>query len=89
MVPPHCTQTEGGRTPDLEGHRIALRIGINSGPLVAGIFGTHKFAYDLWDDAVNVASHMESVRIAGAIQVTDATYQLIHDDFVCETRGSD
>ena len=75
-------------THDFEGRRISLRIGINSGPVVAGIVGTHKFAYDLWGDAVNVASRMESEGIPGAIQVTDATYQLIRDDFVCEPRGS-
>jgi len=73
---------------DFEGHRISLRIGINSGPVVAGIVGTHKFAYDLWGDAVNVASRMESEGIPGAIQITDATYQLIREHFVCEPRGS-
>jgi adenylate cyclase len=75
-------------THDFESQRISLRIGINSGPVVAGIVGTHKFAYDLWGDAVNVASRMESEGIPGAIQVTDATYQLIRNDFVCEPRGS-
>jgi guanylate cyclase len=73
---------------EFEGRRISLRIGINSGPVVAGIVGTHKFAYDLWGDAVNVASRMESGGIPGAIQVTDATYQLIRNDFVCEPRGT-
>ena len=71
-----------------EGHDIALRIGINSGPVVAGIVGTHKFAYDLWGDVVNTASRMESEGIAGAIQVTPATYELIRDEFVCEDPGS-
>jgi adenylate cyclase len=75
-------------THDFAGHRISLRIGINSGPVVAGIVGTHKFAYDLWGDTVNVASRMESGGIPGAIQVTDATYQLIRNDFLCEPRGS-
>ena len=70
-----------------EGHDIALRIGINSRPVVAGIVGTHKFAYDLWGDVVNTASRMESEGIAGAIRVTPATYELIRDEFVCETRG--
>jgi len=69
------------------GHDISLRIGINSGPVVAGIVGTHKFAYDLWGDVVNTASRMESEGVAGAIQVTPATYELIRDGFVCEPRG--
>lgn len=75
-------------THDFLGHRISMRIGVNSGPVVAGIVGTHKFAYDLWGDAVNVASRMESAGIPGAIQITDATYQLIRNGFVCEPRGS-
>jgi len=70
-----------------DGHDITLRIGINSGPLVAGVVGTHKFSYDLWGDVVNVASRMESEGVPGAIQVTAATYELIRDRFVCEPRG--
>lgn len=69
------------------GHDISLRIGINSGPVVAGIVGTHKFAYDLWGDVVNTASRMESEGVEGSIQVTPATYELIRDEFVCEPRG--
>jgi adenylate cyclase len=69
------------------GHDISLRIGINSGPVVAGIVGTNKFAYDLWGDVVNTASRMESEGVAGSIQVTLATYELIRDEFVCEPRG--
>ncbi len=69
------------------GHDISLRIGINSGPVVAGIVGTHKFAYDLWGDVVNTASRMESQGVAGSIQVTPATYELIRGEFVCEPRG--
>jgi class 3 adenylate cyclase len=60
---------------------------LDPGPVVAGIVGTSKFAYDLWGDPVNVASRMESEGIPGAIQVTDTTYHLIRDDFVCEPRG--
>jgi len=70
-----------------DGHKISLRIGINSGPVVAGIIGIHKFAYDLWGDVVNTASRMESEGLAGSIQVTPATYELIRDKFVCERRG--
>ena len=71
----------------IHGHEIRLRIGINSGPVVAGIIGTHKFSYDLWGDAVNTASRMESGGVAGSIQVSSATYLLIRDRFVCEPRG--
>lgn len=71
----------------VDGHTITMRIGINSGPVVAGIVGTHKFAYDLWGDVVNTASRMESGGIQGAIQVTPATHELIRDAFVCEQRG--
>jgi guanylate cyclase len=70
-----------------DGHELRLRIGINSGRVVAGVVGTHKFAYDLWGDVVNTASRMESEGIPGSIQVTPATYELIRDGFVCEPRG--
>jgi guanylate cyclase len=70
-----------------DGRQISMRIGINSGPVVAGIIGTHKFAYDLWGDAVNTASRMESEGVEGGIQISEASYQLIKDDFVCEPRG--
>ena len=70
-----------------DGHTISMRIGINSGPVVAGIVGTHKFAYDLWGDVVNTASRMEAGGIPGAIQMTPATHDLIRDAFVCEHRG--
>ena len=71
----------------INGHRLNLRIGIDSGPVVAGVVGTDKFAYDLWGDTVNTASRMESGGIPGAIQVTAATEALIRDEFVCEPRG--
>ena len=74
-------------THQYAGREIQLRIGINSGPVVAGIVGTHKFAYDLWGDVVNTASRMESEGIPGQIQLTQATFDLIHSDFVCEARG--
>ncbi|MGI9647263.1 MAG: adenylate/guanylate cyclase domain-containing protein [Acidimicrobiia bacterium] len=70
-----------------DGHAISLRIGINSGPVVAGIVGTHKFAYDLWGDTVNTASRMESEGLAGEIQLSTATYELIRDEFECRPRG--
>jgi adenylate cyclase len=70
------------------GHKVNLRIGINSGPVVAGVIGRKKFIYDLWGDAVNTASRMESHGSNGTIQITRATYELIKDDFVCEPRGT-
>jgi guanylate cyclase len=69
------------------GHRLALRIGINSGSVVAGVIGTHKFIYDLWGDAVNIASRMESHGTGGSIQVSRSTYDLIQGAFGCERRG--
>jgi guanylate cyclase len=72
---------------DFRGQRLQFRIGINSGPLVAGVIGTRKFIYDLWGDAVNTASRMESHGEQGTIQITRTTFELIKDDFVCEPRG--
>ncbi|ELS30752.1 MULTISPECIES: adenylate/guanylate cyclase domain-containing protein [Pseudanabaena] len=70
-----------------DGVQIAMRIGINSGPVVAGVIGTKKFIYDLWGDTVNVASRMESLGTANAIQVTESTYIRIREQFNCEKRG--
>jgi len=72
----------------LNGQRVEFRIGINSGPLVAGVIGTTKFHYDVWGDTVNVASRMESHGQPGRVHVTASTYALIKDEFVCEPRGS-
>lgn len=72
---------------EFEGRRIRLRIGINSGPVVAGIIGTHKFAYDLWGDVVNTTSRMESEGLSGSIQLSGSTFSLIEDRFICERRG--
>ncbi len=69
------------------GRKISFRIGINSGPVVAGVIGRKKFIYDLWGDAVNVASRMESTGASGMIQITRATYERIRDEFACEPRG--
>ncbi len=70
------------------GRRVSFRIGINSGPMIAGVIGRRKFVYDVWGDAVNVASRMESHGQGGTIQITGATYDLIKDDFTCEPRGA-
>jgi adenylate cyclase len=64
-----------------------LRIGINSGPVVAGVIGRKKFIYDLWGDAVNIASRMESQGQSQCIQITGDTFRLIGDEFICEPRG--
>ncbi|PZV16218.1 MAG: hypothetical protein DCF20_08745 [Pseudanabaena sp.] len=70
-----------------EGIQISMRIGINSGPVIAGVIGTKKFIYDLWGDTVNVASRMESLGLAKAIQVTEETYLRLRDQFNFEKRG--
>lgn len=67
---------------------LELRIGINSGPVVAGVIGRKRFLYDLWGDAVNMASRMESHGTPGQIQVTRATYELLSDEFELEPRGT-
>jgi class 3 adenylate cyclase/cell fate (sporulation/competence/biofilm development) regulator YmcA (YheA/YmcA/DUF963 family) len=64
-----------------------IRIGINSGPLIAGIVGVKKFAYDIWGDTVNTASRMESSGLPGKINISQATFELIHNEFTCIHRG--
>jgi guanylate cyclase len=73
--------------PPIGDRRLSFRIGINSGPAIAGVIGTRKFHYDVWGDMVNVASRMESQGVPGKIQVTPATYALIKDEFICEPHG--
>mgnify|MGYP005848467253 CR=1 FL=1 len=70
-----------------DGNPFCLRIGINTGPVVAGVIGTKKFTYDLWGDTVNVASRMESQGVAGRIQITDTTFEHLKDKYIFEPRG--
>ena len=66
---------------------VQLRIGINTGAVVAGVIGIHKFIYDLWGDAVNIASRMESSGTPGQIQITESTYQRLKPKYLLQERG--
>jgi class 3 adenylate cyclase len=72
---------------DPHGHPVPLRVGMASGPVVAGVVGSRRFFYDVWGDAVNVASRMESTDSVGCIQVPEAMYERLNDDFVLQERG--
>jgi guanylate cyclase len=69
------------------GRDVAMRFGINTGPAVAGVVGQRNFHYDIWGDAVNTASRMESHGEPSRIQISEATYELVKDVFECEPRG--
>jgi len=70
------------------GHHIDLRVGINSGPVMAGVIGRRKFIYDVWGQAVNLASRMESQGVPGCIQISRSTYELIRGEFTCRANGA-
>ncbi len=72
---------------DPDGRAVPLRIGLATGPVVAGVVGARKFFYDVWGDAVNVASRMESTDVEGRIQVPQAVYERLKSDYVLEKRG--
>jgi guanylate cyclase len=76
-----------GEITGRDGRPLTLRVGINSGPAVAGIIGRTKFQYDLWGDTVNTASRMESHGVPGRVQITQSTLRLVEPYFVCEPRG--
>ena len=64
-----------------------LRLGIHTGPVIAGVVGTKKFAYDIWGDTVNTASRMESSGEVGKVNISETTYELVKDKFNCLPRG--
>jgi class 3 adenylate cyclase len=72
--------------PAADGQRLALRTGIASGPLVAGVIGERKYSYDLWGDTVNTAARMQSSGVPGCVQVTDETHRLLGDRYAFEAR---
>jgi class 3 adenylate cyclase len=78
---------EVARRTDPDGQPLAVRIGIDTGPVVAGVIGTSRFSYDLWGDTVNTASRMESQGMAGCIQVTARTYERLRDGYRFQRRG--
>lgn len=72
---------------DITDATFDIRIGINTGPVVAGVVGTKKFAYDIWGDTVNIASRMESNSEPGRINISEDTYNIVQHTFSCEYRG--
>jgi len=80
-------QAEITKFTDKSGNPLAMRIGINTGEVIAGVIGTTKFTYDLWGDTVNIASRMESQGVANQIQVTATTYERLKSQYLLQKRG--
>src|SRR5260221_3118426 len=82
------TMISGINKFSLDGKNMCeLRIGIHTGPVVAGVIGSKKFSYDIWGDAVNTASRMESFGEPGKIQISEKFYEYVKDDYECQYRG--
>src|SRR3712207_4120024 len=82
-----AVREEVPRHLDPRGRPLQVRIGIDTGPVVAGVIGRRKFSYDLWGDTVNTASRMETNGVPGCIQVTDRAYRRLRDRYRFERRG--
>ena len=67
--------------------RFDARIGIHSGPIISGVVGEKKFAYDIWGDTVNIAARLESKSETQRINISNATYELVKDHYDCSKRG--
>jgi adenylate cyclase len=76
------------RLAGAHGVRLEIRIGIASGPVMAGVIGADKFSYDVWGETVNLAARLESHGLPGEVQVCSACYQLLGPHFVLEPRGA-
>jgi adenylate cyclase len=94
--PDHCSAIAGlaldmrealAGLVDARGRAVPIRIGIASGPVVAGVVGTRKFFYDVWGDTVNMAARMESTGVSGRIQVSQEVYENLKGGFGFESRG--
>ena len=75
------------RLREIQGLDLHIRIGIATGPLMAGVIGTQKFSYDVWGDTVNLASRLEGASERGRIQISDATYKALDGEIPCQERG--
>jgi class 3 adenylate cyclase len=80
-------QADLARLGESLGLDLAIRVGLDTGSVIAGVIGRHKFIYDLWGDTVNTASRMESSGLPGRIQVTAATYERLRTRYRFEERG--
>ncbi|HBC76943.1 MAG TPA: hypothetical protein DC017_19260 [Candidatus Wallbacteria bacterium] len=77
-----------GRLGDKNNLALEIRIGVHSGPVIAGVIGRRKMVYDIWGDSVNIASRMESNGAPGKVNISESTYKLLKNRYKCESRGS-